>query len=132
MEDVGSHAYRLNTPPGVHPVFHTCLLRPAANDSLPSQIASDPQPPPLLIPNDEGQLRERFTVEKILSEPTCRFGRSGFRNEVLVKYFGYAEPLWETPVALEDSPVLDEWDREHQPRLRLKWRGELLSPASTD
>ena len=42
---VESHAYQLNTPPGVHPVFHTWLLRPAANDPLPSQVVRNPEPP---------------------------------------------------------------------------------------
>ena len=51
---VGSHAYRLNTPPGIHPVFHTWLLRPAATDPLPSQRLPPYQPPAILVPNEDG------------------------------------------------------------------------------
>lgn len=54
LEKIGSHAYRLDTPPGIHPVFHTSLLRPANNNPLPSQIRTDPQPPAILgNDNDE-------------------------------------------------------------------------------
>ena len=45
LEVIGTHAVRLNTPPGIHPVFHVDLLRPAATDPFPSQQSDDPQPP---------------------------------------------------------------------------------------
>jgi hypothetical protein len=37
-EVIGTHSCRLDTPPGVHLVFHNKLLRLAATDPLPSQI----------------------------------------------------------------------------------------------
>ena len=37
--------YELNTPKGIHSKFHTSLLRPAANNPLPSQQVDDAQPP---------------------------------------------------------------------------------------
>src|SRR6187402_1970794 len=46
---VGTHSYELNTPPGVHNVFHAQLLRPAASDPLPSQRTIDTQPPPEFV-----------------------------------------------------------------------------------
>ena len=45
MEKVGSRAYRLDTPPGIHPEFHTVLLRPTTSDPFPSQIVTDWQSP---------------------------------------------------------------------------------------
>jgi hypothetical protein len=36
LEQVGSHAYRLDTPRGVHDVFHVWLLRPASDNPLPT------------------------------------------------------------------------------------------------
>src|SRR5699024_9598055 len=45
IEPIGSHAYRLDTPPGIHDVFHTSLLRPAATDPFPSQTTHEPQNP---------------------------------------------------------------------------------------
>ena len=38
LDKMGSHAYRLGTTRGVHNVFHTWLLRPATENSFPSQI----------------------------------------------------------------------------------------------
>jgi hypothetical protein len=63
LERIGSQAYRLNTPSGIHNVFHTWLLRPAASDPLPSQQQTDYQPPAIMV---DGQ--EEWHVEKILKE----------------------------------------------------------------
>src|SRR3954463_751182 len=44
LECVGTHAVRLNTPPGIHPVFHVILDKKAGADPLPSQLAHDNVP----------------------------------------------------------------------------------------
>src|SRR5947209_5320574 len=53
-EVISSHSYRLNTPPGIHPVFHVSLLKRAAGDPLPSQVQDDTQPP-AIIAEDTGE-----------------------------------------------------------------------------
>ena len=37
IEAVGSHVYKLDTPSGIHLVFHVSLLRPAGTDPFLSQ-----------------------------------------------------------------------------------------------
>jgi hypothetical protein len=40
-ELIGSHAVRLNTPPGIHNVFYVMFLKPCATHPLPSQRQDD-------------------------------------------------------------------------------------------
>jgi hypothetical protein len=63
IEVIGSYDYQLNTPPGIHDVFHSQLLRPALDDPLPSQVQDDSQPPPALINNEE-----EYDIKEILDE----------------------------------------------------------------
>ncbi|EAA62192.1 hypothetical protein AN5096.2 [Aspergillus nidulans FGSC A4] len=100
---VGSHAVRLNTPPGIYPVFHVDLLRLASSDLLPSQKNDDTQPPGIIVNGEK-----EYMVEKILDERPRRYGR-GHRLEYLVKWSGYARPTWEAATALEEAQALDEW-----------------------
>lgn len=104
LERVGTHAVRLNTPPGVHPVFHVDLLRPASTDTLPSQDNDDTQPPPHII---EGE--EEWQVEAITGERMVRRGR-GRRKEYHVKWSGYARQTWEPASALQETAALDAWE----------------------
>ena len=106
LERIGSHAYRLDTPPGIHNVFHTWLLRPAADDPFPSQVQIDWQPPAII--SDDGE--EMFEVEAILDDREVKRGR-GRRRELLVKWTGYAEPTWEPADAMEEVVALDEFER---------------------
>lgn len=100
---VGTHAVRLNTPPGIHPVFHVDLLRPASTDPLPSQLSDDTQPPAIVVDGEE-----EYMVEKILDERRTKRGR-GSRLEYKVKWRGYAQPTWEAASALKDTSALDVW-----------------------
>jgi hypothetical protein len=105
-EVVGPSAYRLDTPPGIHNVFNVDLLRPAADDPLPSQLVDDPQPPAILVDNEE-----EWQVEKILDERQKKLSGKGSRTrqEYLVKWNGYAKPTWEPASALEETAVLDTY-----------------------
>jgi len=96
----------LDTPTGIHNIFHTWLLRPAADDPFPSQKQVDWQPPAIV--SDDGE--ETFEVEAILDEREVKRGR-GRRRELLVKWTGYAEPTWEPADAMEEVAALDEFER---------------------
>jgi hypothetical protein len=84
---VNPHAYEPELPDGlpIHPVFHTNLLRPAANDPLPGQ-SNDPQPPVRL--DDASQ--ELWEVEAIVDS---RHFRKRFQYKI--KYTGYPNPTWQ-------------------------------------
>jgi hypothetical protein len=102
---IGSHSYKLDTPPGIHPVFHSDLLQLAGTDPLPSQVTTDPQPAPVLIADEE-----EWGVEKILDEKIVRRGR-GKRKQYLVKWTGYDRPTWEPEEAMKEVEALDEYLR---------------------
>lgn len=108
VEKIGSHAYRLNVPNGIHDVFHVSLLRPAAKDPFPSQQLTDYQPPGVLV---DGELE--YAIDCITGERMRRIGR-GWRKEYRVKWTGYAEEQWEPANNLEDTIALDEWLNRHQ------------------
>ena len=109
-EVINSHAYRLDTPPGIENVFHVSLLRPAGTDPLPSQIVAEAQPPAII--SEDGE--EEYEVEEILRARTRKIGR-GSRREVLVKWTGYARPTWEPLSSLEDTAALDTFEKRHGP-----------------
>lgn len=105
LERVGSHAYRLDTPAGIHNVFHTMLLRPAADDPFPSQHREDYQPPAIL--SEDGS--EEYHVERITGERMVRRGR-GQHKQYRVKWTGYARETWTDAELLEDVAALDDWE----------------------
>lgn len=103
-EVISSHAFRLNTPPGIHNVFHSSKLKLASTDPLPSQQRTDAQPEPQII-GDQAE----YEVEKILGERVVQRGR-GQKTEYLVKWVGYREPTWEPVNALQDVAALDSYE----------------------
>lgn len=108
IEVMGSHTYRLDTPTGIHNVFHTKLLRPAATRPLPGQIVTEPQNPGIEV---DGEIE--YEVERIMGEKQGP-GRS---KRFLVKWAGYSEPTWEPLSYVQDLEALRIW------RSRKKGRG---------
>lgn len=104
LEKVGTHAYRLDINGKIHNVFHTALLRPAAQNPFPSQEQSDYQPPGILV---DGELE--YAVERIEGERTVRRGRGQIR-QYLVKWLGYEKREWQPARNLEDTIALDNWE----------------------
>ena len=109
-EVIGSHSYRLDTPPGIHNVFHSNLLRTASTDPLDSQVTDDAQPGPVIVGDEE-----EYEVKEILEDRTVRRGR-GSQKQYLVKWVGYAEPTWEPASALQDVTALDAYERSFSER----------------
>jgi hypothetical protein len=70
LERIGSHAYWLDTPTGIHNIFHTWLLHLAADNLFPSQKQVDWQPP--VIVSNDGE--ETFEVEAILDKQEVKRG----------------------------------------------------------
>ena len=103
-EVIGSHSYRLDTPPGIRNVFHSNLLRPTATHPLTYQVTDNSQPSPQIITGED-----EFGVETILQERQKHRGR-GRILEYLVKWDGYARPTWEPASALQDTAVLDIYE----------------------
>ena len=50
---ISSHNYRLDTPPGIHDVFHASLLKRAAADPFPNQRQGDSRPPAIMVDREE-------------------------------------------------------------------------------
>ena len=92
LEVISSHNYRLDTPPGIHNVFHASLLKRAAADPFLNQYQDDLRPPVIMVDGEE-----EWEVERILRERV-----RGRQRQVLVKWKGYLTPTWEPAAALVD------------------------------
>src|SRR5690606_9191887 len=91
LERVGTHAYKLKISPRhgkIHPVFHTNLLEPTANDALRGQV--NPPPPPLIIDEEE-----EFFVDEILDSKWTN--KRNQKVKYLVHWKGYSidDTTWE-------------------------------------
>jgi hypothetical protein len=105
---IGTHALQLNTPPGIHPVFHVDLVRLANKDKLPSQIQDDSQPPPILVDDEE-----EYYVDSVLDKRWKKIGRGG-RWEYLVKWTGWANPTWEPAHVLEETEAAQAYELQQE------------------
>ena len=129
LECVGTHAVRLNTPPGIHPVFHVSLVKKAGADPLPSQLAHDNEPGILLHnpldPSDATTDNDgEYAVERVL-----RHRRRGRSWQLLVKWLGWPEPTWEPLRHLQDAVALDDYERSlRDAGLVVPW-ADLLLPS---
>ena len=99
LEVLGSHNYRLDTPPGIYNVFHTRLLRPANSDLLLGQTVTEAQPLGQLVDNVP-----KYEVETILGQKRAR----GNKQQYLVKWKGYTRPTWELYSFVKDLTALDD------------------------
>lgn len=108
---VGSHAVRLDTPPGVHPVFHVSLVRRARSDPLPSQTFQD-QELPAIRPTEasEDLVEGEYRVERV-----SRHRRLGNGWRLLVHWTGWAEPTWEPLIHLHGTRALEEYEASLNP-----------------
>jgi len=106
-ELIGSHACRLDIPPGIHNVFHVMHLKRASDDPLPSQVQDDTHPP-AIVPEGDPDGEEEWQVEEILNSRKTRGA-----TEVLVKWTGYAQPTWEPLSAFLETEALDRYEAAH-------------------
>ena len=119
---IGIHAVQLDTPPGMHPVFHVSLVKKAAEDPLPSQLTIDnepgmifdtPEDPSFVAINFDGE----YTIERIL-----RHRRQGRGWHLFVKWLGWPEPTWEPLQQLQKTTALDAYERLlHDARSVIPW-----------
>ena len=93
LKVISSHNYRLDTPPGIHNVFHASLLKRAATDPFLNQRQGDSRPPAIIVDREE-----EWEVERILRK--CIRGR---QRQVLVKWKGYLNPTWEPTAVLANT-----------------------------
>ena len=108
---IGTHAVQLDTPLGIHPVFHVSLVKKAAEDPLPSQLTIDneldmifdtPEDSSFVAINSDSE----YTIERIL-----RHRRQGRGWRLLVKWLGWLEPTWEPLQQLQETTTLDAYER---------------------
>ena len=103
---VGSHAYELNVPRGIHKVFHASLLRPTASDPLPSQLQTDVQPAAIISDGDDDG---EYLVEEILQAKT----RPSGHRYALVKWVGWQIPTWEPISVVTDTIACDHYEARY-------------------
>ena len=95
LKVISSHNYKLDTPPGIYNVFYASLLKRAAANPFPNQCQGDLRPPVIMVDGEE-----EWEVERILRK--CTKGR---QRQVLVKWKGYLNLIWELMAALVNTEV---------------------------
>ena len=93
LEVISKHNYKLNTPPGIHNVFHINLLKRAADNPFPNQRRGDFRPPAIIMDGEE-----EWEVKRVLRKRV-----KGRQRQVLVKWKRYLTPTWKPTVALADT-----------------------------
>ncbi|KAL5621201.1 hypothetical protein BROUX41_006261 [Berkeleyomyces rouxiae] len=83
IQVVGTHAVKLDTPTGIHPVFHVSLVRRARDDPLPSQVLANPEPPAIAPEEASGDLvAGEYLVDEILQHKVVdKLNRSQYAAE---------------------------------------------------
>jgi transposase InsO family protein len=109
---VSPYAYRLQLPDSmkIHNVFHTNLLRPAAEPetALPGQLND---PPPAVEVDGE----QEWFIERI---EDSRHNRRRRQYEYLVKWVGYDELTWEPYEFVKEAAALTEYYSRYPTRPR--------------
>ena len=111
----GSNAYLLSLPAHIkiHPVFHTSLLLPYRENTIPDRI--QPPPPPVVVNG-----RKEYEVEKILDTEVI-----GGKTHYYVRWKGYDQSAdsWETEKNFPNcKELLKEFQDRHKPRSNKKSR----------
>ncbi|KAM4061717.1 chromatin organization modifier domain-containing protein [Hirsutella rhossiliensis] len=101
LAEVSPHAYRLDVPGRIHPVFHVDLLRPVPGDPLPSQKLDQESAPPVLVDGEK-----MYLVERILDERM-----EGTHKKVLVKWHDYSQPTWEPLTTIRHTDAWKQWKK---------------------
>lgn len=97
---------RLDTPPGIHPVFHVSLIRRAREDPLPSQILQHPELPAIRPEEATNELvAGEYRVEKVTAHR-----RRGRGWQLLVHWIGWAAPTWEPLAHLLETNALGTYE----------------------
>ncbi|KAL5604588.1 uncharacterized protein BROUX77_004774 [Berkeleyomyces rouxiae] len=110
IQVVGTHAVKLDTPTGIHPVFHVSLVRRARDDPLPSQVLANPEPPAIAPEEASGDLvAGEYLVDEILQHKVV-----DKRHKVLVQWTGWAEPTWEPLSHVLDTAALERYEQTHE------------------
>ncbi|KAL5601298.1 uncharacterized protein BROUX77_005547 [Berkeleyomyces rouxiae] len=110
IQIVGTHAVKLDTPTGIHPVFHVSLVRRARDDPLPSQVLANPEPPAIAPEEASGDLvAGEYLVDEILRHKVV-----DKRHKVLVQWTGWAEPTWEPLSHVKDTAALERYEQTHE------------------
>ena len=63
LKVISSYSYKLDTPPGIHDIFHISLLKRAADNPFPSQRRGDFRPPAIMVDREE-----EWEMERVLKE----------------------------------------------------------------